>query len=141
MVDVVRKVVAADGPTGLYQGFLPSCAGTVVFRGTYIGLSECLRPLVPRGEGLVTVASAFGVSYGVTLVSALLAYPLDTIRVRLMLQAGETAKFTSAVQCAKGVLAAEGWRGLYRGATVSVVRGVASSAAMLVIREVVEVLR
>jgi solute carrier family 25 (adenine nucleotide translocator) protein 4/5/6/31 len=132
MVDVCRKVVAAEGPRGLFRGFLPSCAAAVVHRSVLLGVGTILLPLLPPNQSLSALLTSLGASYGVAVVAELAAYPLHTVKARMMLRAGEAAApaFASVAQCAREVVAGEGWRALYRGGSVVLVRGVAYSLAL-----------
>ena len=66
----------------------------------------------------------------VTIISGISAYPLDTVKRRMMMTAGEEVKYTSSVACLKEVLVKEGGRALFRGAGVNIVRGVAGAGVL-----------
>ena len=66
----------------------------------------------------------------VTVISGISAYPLDTVKRRMMMTAGEEVKYTSSVACLKEVLVKEGGRALFRGAGVNIVRGVAGAGVL-----------
>ena len=66
----------------------------------------------------------------VTIVSGITAYPLDTIKRRMMMTAGQAVKYSSSWACFKEVVKAEGSRALFRGAGVNVIRGVAGAGVL-----------
>jgi solute carrier family 25 (adenine nucleotide translocator) protein 4/5/6/31 len=76
MADVLSKTLQHSGPLGLFNGFGVSVAGIVLYRGTYFGLYDSLRPLVPQNNFL----ASFLMGWGVTIIAGLATYPLDTIR-------------------------------------------------------------
>ncbi|KAK6335985.1 mitochondrial thiamine pyrophosphate transporter [Orbilia blumenaviensis] len=76
-------------------------------------------------------------------------FPLDTIRKRLQVQGptrgkyvhGDIPAYRGIVGCGKDVVAREGWRGLYRGLTVSLLKaGPASAVTMWTYGRTVEVI-
>eukprot|EP00054_Salpingoeca_dolichothecata_P036724 m.8448 g.8448 ORF g.8448 m.8448 type:complete len:100 (+) comp6974_c0_seq1:822-1121(+) len=66
----------------------------------------------------------FLVGYGVTLTAGLLAYPLDTIRVIMVLTGW------SMTETVRFVLEKDGWAGFFRGAFLTVSRGVIGGLAL-----------
>ena len=63
----------------------------------------------------------FAVGYGVTVVAGLAAYPIDTVRGRMMLCPGG---YPTALACAQSILANEGAANLFLGAGYNIARGV-----------------
>jgi len=77
--DVWRQAVARSGFGGLYHGLGVSLAGVLVFRGLYFGAYDLALYLLPaklKRNDWVCFLTAVGVTVG----SAFVAYPLDTIR-------------------------------------------------------------
>ena len=89
MIDVYRKTLASDGILGLYRGFGPSVAGIAVYRGIYFGAYDSLKPYVLVGMLKDNFLASFVLGWGVTTVAGLAAYPLDTVRRRMMMTSGE----------------------------------------------------
>jgi solute carrier family 25 (adenine nucleotide translocator) protein 4/5/6/31 len=89
MIDVYRKTLASDGILGLYRGFGPSVAGIAVYRGIYFGFYDSLKPYVLVGILKDNFLASFMLGWGVTTVAGLAAYPLDTVRRRMMMTSGE----------------------------------------------------
>ncbi|KAL8161150.1 hypothetical protein V2J09_012639 [Rumex salicifolius] len=124
-LDVVRRVVKADGILGLYRGFglsvmtyVPSSA---VWWASY-GSSQRLfwRWLTSGNENdgttpslstIVGIQAAGGITAGAT--ASCITTPLDTIKTRL--QVMRHGNKHGAVQVVKDLIAQEGWRGFYRG--------------------------
>ena len=55
-----------------------------------------------------TWVETFILGWAVTIISGISAYPLDTIKRRMMMTAGQEVKYTSSVACLKEVLLKEG---------------------------------
>ena len=67
----------------MYKGLGVSVLGHFVYRGFYFGLFDTCKPLVPDN-----FFAKFFLAQGVTITASLASYPLDTIRVRLQMDAG-----------------------------------------------------
>ena len=63
-------------------------------------------------------------------MSGISAYPLDTVKRRMMMTAGQKVKYQSSVACARELIAREGSRAFFKGAGVNVVRGVAGAGVL-----------
>lgn len=127
MIDVYKKTIASDGIAGLYRGFVISCVGIMVYRGFYFGLFDSIMPLLPKDTG-VTVS--FLIAYGVTVVSGLLSYPLDTVRRRMMMTVGSGAKYKNSLDCATQILKNDGAAAFMKGAGANILRGVAGAGVL-----------
>merc|ERR1711928_293823 len=102
LVDVYVKTLKSDGIQGLYRGFTISAVGIFIYRGMYFGLHDSLKPIL-LGDNPSVVLSFF-LGWGVTIVSGLMSYPIDTIRRRMMMTSGAGANVLRGVAGA-GVLA------------------------------------
>ena len=72
----------------------------------------------------------FLLGWAVTIVSGISAYPLDTVKRRMMMTAGQEVKYSSSWVCVKELIAREGARALFKGAGVNIVRGVAGAGVL-----------
>lgn len=59
-----------------------------------------------------------------------MAYPIDTVKRRMMMTSGESVKYKNSIDCFRQVIHNEGSRALFRGAGVNVVRGVAGAGVL-----------
>ncbi|XP_057522098.1 uncharacterized protein LOC130802187 isoform X2 [Amaranthus tricolor] len=123
-VDVVRKVIKADGVRGLYRGFglsvITYSPSSAVWWASY-GSSQRLfwrilghgaeQKEAPSLGEIVGVQAAGGVVAGAT--ASCITTPLDTIKTRLQVMGDENRQ--NAVRVVKKLVADEGWKGLYRG--------------------------
>jgi solute carrier family 25 (adenine nucleotide translocator) protein 4/5/6/31 len=88
IVDCMKKTYHTDGIRGLYRGFVVSCVFMMVYRGMYFGLNAGVKEQVPQ-KYLSNILVSFTLSYGVTVISGIVGYPMDTIRRRMMMSSGE----------------------------------------------------
>merc|ERR1711981_1079859 len=82
--------------------------------------------LTPNSEWIYT----FLLGWVVTIVSGISAYPLDTVKRRMMMTAGQKVKYQSSLACAKELVAREGLRAFFKGAGVNIVRGVVGAGVL-----------
>jgi len=145
IMDVYVKTIKADGLLGLYRGFGISCTCIFIYRGLYFGLFDSLKPLVLTDSS--TWLTTFLLGWAVTVTSGVCAYPLDSVKRRMMMTAGEEVRYSSSMACFREIVAREGYRALFRkrdrndseryrgehrqrGAGVNIVRGVAGAGVL-----------
>lgn len=128
MIDVYIKTIKADGVRGLYRGFVISCVGIIVYRGCFFGFYDSLKPII-LGENAGLIVS-FILGYAVTIFSELMAYPIDTVRRRMMMTSGEKVKYRGAIHATASIIKQEGAMALMRGAGANIVRGVAGAGVL-----------
>lgn len=135
LIDVYCQTVRKGGITSLYTGFVISVFAIFVYRGLYFGLYDSLKPYLANRTsqtktdlGLLPI---FLVGYGVTVTANIIAYPIDTVRRRMMMAAGYSIKYKGSVQCAIHILRNEGFRSLMNGAGVSVIRSLAGGSLLV----------
>jgi len=74
----------------------------------------------------------FALGYAVTVTAGLMSYPLDTIRRRMMMTSGKHAgKYKSSIDCGRQVLANEGIKSMYKGASANILRGLAGALVLV----------
>lgn len=132
LLDVYKQTLKTDGIQGLYRGFAISCVGIVVYRGFYFGLYDTIAESINSENFAVN----FAVGYGVTVVSGILSYPIDTIRRRMMMTSGTGVKYNGAFDCAGQILKAEGVSSFFKGAGANILRGVAGAGVLAGFSEV-----
>ncbi|PHH79703.1 hypothetical protein CDD82_2213 [Ophiocordyceps australis] len=130
LVDVYRKTIASDGIAGLYRGFMPSVAGIIVYRGLYFGMYDSFKPLVLVGPLANNFLASFLLGWCVTTGAGIAAYPLDTIRRRMMMTSGEAVKYKNSFDAARQIVAKNGVRSLFNGAGANILRGVAGAGVL-----------
>ncbi|XP_073146930.1 mitochondrial arginine transporter BAC2-like [Henckelia pumila] len=128
---ILRRVVATDGPSALYRGMAAPFA-SVTFQNalafqTYAILSRVLDSNIAADDPPSYRAVALG-GFGTGAVQSLLLSPVELIKIRLQLQQQTNQRTSQSsiqkgpIDVAKFVLGTEGWRGIYRGLTITVLR-------------------
>ncbi|XP_059144070.1 uncharacterized protein LOC131931330 isoform X2 [Physella acuta] len=129
VIDVYKKTWAADGIAGLYRGFSVSIVSIMVYRGFYFGLYDSLKPVLLTENSGILVSFALG--YSVTVTANLLAYPLDTIRRRMMLRSCEKVQYRNALDCASQIYKQEGAMSFMKGAGANIIRNIAGAGVLV----------
>jgi solute carrier family 25 (adenine nucleotide translocator) protein 4/5/6/31 len=127
MLDVYKKILKTDGIAGLYRGFVISAVGIFIYRGFYFGLYDSVKAVLPGGSNFAT---NFILGWGVTTLSGLASYPIDTVRRRMMMTSGEGAKYRSSMHAFTEILSKEGVPSLFKGAGANILRGIAGAGVL-----------
>merc|ERR1712096_479361 len=110
------------------MGFTVSCVGIIAYRGIYFGMYDTVSPII-RSAGFW---GKFCLGYAVTTVAGLLAYPIDTIRRRMMMTSGANAgKYKSSFHCAGIIMKEEGFAAYFKGAGSNILRGLAGTLVLV----------
>ena len=111
--DAFGKIVRAEGPRGLYKGFMVSCAG--LFSGQcYITTYELVRSKTEQYSLTVRGLLAGGCA---SLVGQTITVPVDVLSQKLMVQGlGQShVKLKGASTILREIIRKEGPFGLYKG--------------------------
>jgi len=141
LVDCLKKT--AGGPGGfmsLYNGFGPSVAGIVAYRGAQFGLNDTIMAFNPYAKdvGFVAICSKFVVAQIAVTASGLVAYPFDTVRRRLQMESEKPMAdrmYKGTMDCGAKILKTEGFGGMYKGALANIFRGVGASLVLVLYGE------
>lgn len=89
VADCLKKTVAQNGVSSLYNGIGPSTVGIVVYRGVQFGLQDTIKAFNPyqKDVSVIGIVSKFIVAQIAVTMSGLAAYPLDTMQRRLQNEA------------------------------------------------------
>ena len=132
----IRDIARQEGASGFFQGLGAGIVQIVPYMGLFFGAYETLRPplasmSLPFGSGDASagiLASVFAKT-GV--------FPLDLIRKRLQVQGPTRARYVGGKvpiygkgvwRTGRVIVAREGWRGLYRGLGVGLMKSAPASA-------------
>ena len=132
----IRDIARQEGVGGFFQGLGAGVGQIVPYMGLFFGAYELLRPplstlSLPFGSG----DAAAGVLASVVAKTG--AFPLDLVRKRLQVQGPTRVKYVDGRipvygkgvwRTCKAIVAREGWRGLYRGLGVGLVKAAPASA-------------
>lgn len=136
-LDALVKIVKAEGPRGLFKGFMISEGGYVAGHTVYYGVYEVLKqglqtmyPCYSSKESTMNVFWTTAVAGGVAdLVACGLSVPSEVATTRLQIQGPlARAKYKGGLDVLTRVYRMEGIRGLYRGLGATLLRNVPNSA-------------
>lgn len=130
LLDVYKKTLASDGIVGLYRGFSASIIGITVYRGLYFGIYDTMKPVILVGSLKGNFLVSFMLGWSVTTFSGVIAYPFDTLRRRMMMTSGETAKYSNSFHAFQQIVRNEGISALFRGVTANILLGVAGAGVL-----------
>lgn len=135
MRDVFCGIWKTDGMRGLYQGYGIALGGVVLYRALHLGgYDACKTELVYRRrqeggasavEAPLTFLERFGIAQFVSVTAGTVCYPIDSVRRRLMMQAGlplDERLYTNSVHAFRRIFLEEGVRGFYFGIGPNLVR-------------------
>eukprot|EP00189_Rhodosorus_marinus_P003469 CAMPEP_0113966414 /NCGR_PEP_ID=MMETSP0011_2-20120614/8317_1 /TAXON_ID=101924 /ORGANISM="Rhodosorus marinus" /LENGTH=353 /DNA_ID=CAMNT_0000979095 /DNA_START=135 /DNA_END=1196 /DNA_ORIENTATION=- /assembly_acc=CAM_ASM_000156 len=132
LFDCLRKTATRSGYLSLYQGFGVSVQGIIVYRGAYFGLYDTLKGVLFENEKEANIFAKWMVAQSVTAMSGILSYPFDTVRRRLMMQAGaKETLYKGTLDCWVKIARQEGMNAFFKGSLSNVLRG-AGGALVLV---------
>lgn len=133
MTDCMVKTFKTDGMRGLYRGFFVSLQGIIVYRACYFGFFDLSKDFMPDSKHPPILLS-FLVAQAVVMSSETVAYPLDTVRRRMMMQSGrrtEDMVYKNAADCYAKIWKNEGPKAFFKGNVSNIVRGVGSALVLV----------
>jgi len=142
LMDCLKKTASsAQGPLALYNGFGPSVAGIVAYRGAQFGLNDTIMAFNPYAKdvSVVGIVSKFITAQIAVTASGLVAYPFDTVRRRLQMESDRPMAdrmYKGTIDCGVKVLKNEGFGGMYKGALANIFRGVGASLVLVLYGEI-----
>ena len=132
-------IYRTEGFLGFFQGLGAGVAQIVPYMGLFFSTYEALRPSfstldLPFGSGDATA----GVLASVIAKTGV--FPLDLIRKRLQVQGPTRERFAGGMvpvygkgmwRVGRDIVGKEGWRGLYRGLGVGLIKAAPASAVTM----------
>ncbi|KAI9122818.1 hypothetical protein K1719_005707 [Acacia pycnantha] len=125
-IDVVRKVMKAEGFRGIYRGFgltaVTQSPASALWWGSYGAAQHIIWRSLGYRDGIekkpshtemVTVQATAGMVAGAC--SSILTTPIDTVKTRLQVMDDYGGGRPSVLKTAKTLLKEDGWWGFYRG--------------------------
>ena len=142
LVDCLKKTAGKGGPLALYQGFGVSVQGIVVYRGAYFGLYDTAKGAIfGEKEKDASIIAKWAVAQTVTIASGIISYPFDTVRRRLMMQAGkETKLYNGTLDCWAKIAKNEGMGAFFKGAFSNVLRGTGGALVLVMYDELKKII-
>lgn len=136
LTNCISTIYKADGAKGLYQGFGVSVGGIIVYRAAFFGGYDTLRDVALADPKNAPVWQKWLVAQVVTTAAGIISYPFDTVRRRMMMQAGRAdILYTSTLDCAQKILKKEGSGAFFKGAGSNVIRGTGGAIVLVLYDE------
>jgi solute carrier family 25 carnitine/acylcarnitine transporter 20/29 len=121
-LDATRKIVASHGITGLYRGLIATCCrqgpAFAIYFATYDTIKEWGQRVFGNQWSACVVAggTAGALSWGIV-------YPIDLLKSRIQALPLDASKTESSLgHVARSVVKRGGWRALYRGLGITLLR-------------------
>ncbi|KAM3139118.1 hypothetical protein pb186bvf_008716 [Paramecium bursaria] len=144
LLDCLKQISKSDGPFGLYRGFGVSVLGIIVYRGFYFGIYDTARSTLVNLNIQNSYLINFFIAYAVTVSAGLISYPLDTVRVRMMMQSGNLKYKISlgradqmckgTIHCFAKIKQQEGFKGFFKGAFTNLITGIGSTFILFILK-------
>lgn len=135
LLSAVMEIKRDEGLRGFFRGLGPGLSGIMPFMGIFFVTYERLRLLLagwnmPWGSSDATA----GIAASVTAKTAV--FPLDLVRKRIQIQGPTRAKYVygnmpeykSALHALRTIVRMEGFRGLFKGLPISLIKAAPASA-------------
>ncbi|OIT20472.1 PREDICTED: mitochondrial arginine transporter BAC2-like [Nicotiana attenuata] len=128
---VFRNVIATEGPLSLYRGMAAPLASVLFQNAMVFQIYATLSRAFDRDIPASNPPSYKGVALGGTVAGAiqsLIISPVELVKIQLQLQSktnqynNQAASLKGPIDVTRRIFRHEGWRGIYRGLTITVVR-------------------
>jgi len=133
--DCFKKLYLYEGGIrGLYTGIVVSVVGIFLYRGLYFGGYDTIKASLLKEDS--NFFFKWIVAQGITIMSGMFMYPLDTIRRRIIVQSGEVNKiYRNSFDCINKIYMQEGFFGYYKGFFTNAIRTCGSSMVLVLYDE------
>jgi solute carrier family 25 (adenine nucleotide translocator) protein 4/5/6/31 len=136
LANCISTIYKTDGAKGLYQGFGISVGGIIVYRAAFFGGYDTLRDVMLKDPKTAPVWQKWMVAQVVTTVAGIVSYPFDTIRRRMMMQAGrKDILYTSTLDCTMKIIKNEGAGSFFKCAGSNVIRATGGAIVLVLYDE------
>jgi solute carrier family 25 (adenine nucleotide translocator) protein 4/5/6/31 len=132
--DVIQKIGRTDGIAGFFQGYGIALAGGVFYRVMYLGGYDALKSEFVIREYELSWGERLVLAQSVSLTAGTLAYPFDSVRRRMMMQAGmlkSERRYRNSFHCFRTVLSQEGIRGFFLGIGPNLLRSIGGALLLV----------
>eukprot|EP00908_Phaeocystis_cordata_P024969 Transcript_7428.p1 GENE.Transcript_7428~~Transcript_7428.p1 ORF type:complete len:313 (-),score=98.81 Transcript_7428:185-1123(-) len=134
LVATISAVYRTEGFRALFRGVGPTLAGSFPYEGIKFGTYGWLKRNDGGGGSAVWRASCGAAA---ATLAHVITYPNDTVRRRLQIQGapGSEMRYSGALDCFHKMVQQEGWRSLYAGIRVTILRGVPNTGIQFCVYE------
>ena len=134
LIDCLKKSVQKGGIGGVYNGFGISVVGIIAYRASYFGAFDTGKIVLFSDFKKASILYQWGFAQVVTVGAGIVSYPLDTVRRRLMMNAGKTgadSMYDGTLDCFKKILKNEGPNAFFKGCLSNVIRGTGGALVLV----------
>jgi solute carrier family 25 (adenine nucleotide translocator) protein 4/5/6/31 len=133
----ISTIYKRDGFKGLYQGFLVSVGGIIVYRAAFFGVYDTAKAVLLKDPKNAPFWHNWMIAQVVTTIAGIVSYPFDTVRRRMMMQAGRSdILYTSTLDCWAKIAKNEGPRAFFKGALSNAIRGSGGALVLVIYDEI-----
>ena len=121
---------------GIFRGALPTVAHSILHRSAHLTYFDALTKLNPyrSRKDSIGLASKYITSQTSALLALFLAYPLDTVRVRMQMEANLAPAdrlYNSSFDCMKKTFTQGGYSMFFKGFSAAAVKSVGGAIAVV----------
>lgn len=123
--DVIKKLIASEGPSGFYKGTLTPLIGVGACVSVQFSVNEFMKRYYDEKMGgkPLSLLQFFNCGAVAGFANGFLASPIEHIRIRLQTQTSSEKAFNGPLDCAKKVHKAGGlYSGIFKGLAPTLVR-------------------
>jgi solute carrier family 25 (adenine nucleotide translocator) protein 4/5/6/31 len=124
LANCISTVYKQNGMKGLYGGFGVSVGGIIVYRAAFFGGFDTAKGMLLKDPKNPPIILSWLIAQCVTTAAGIISYPFDTVRRRIMMQAGRKDKlYFGTLDCWRKILVNEGPSAFFKGALSNALRG------------------
>jgi solute carrier family 25 (mitochondrial adenine nucleotide translocator), member 4/5/6/31 len=134
LIDCLKKSAQKGGIGGLYNGFGISVVGIIMYRASYFGAFDTGKVVLFSDFKKANIFYQWGFAQVVTVGAGIASYPLDTVRRRLMMNAGKKgadSMYDGTMDCFKKILKNEGPGAFFKGCLSNILRGTGGALVLV----------
>lgn len=114
-----------------------SLYGIIVYRAAFFGGYDTAKAVFLGDQKNPSVFSSWLVAQFVTTIAGVVSYPFDTVRRRMMMQAGAAEKmYKNTADCWVKIAKNEGMRAFFKGALTNAIRGSGGAIVLVMYDEI-----
>ncbi|PSN44954.1 ADP,ATP carrier protein 1 [Blattella germanica] len=132
-VDCLKRTLKTDGIHGLYRGFIISLQGIMIYRACYFGFFDFCKDMTPIGKKKSFIVSFFQAQV-VVMSAETIAYPMDTVRRRMMMQSNRSVEkvvYKNSMDCIVKIYKQEGANAFFKGNVTNLARSTGSALVLV----------
>ncbi len=124
LIDTVRLIHQKEGSLTLFRGISPTILGIIPYAGCSFFTYESLKKMYSDKYNIEVSPIARVIAGAIAgLVGQTGSYPLDIVRRRMQTDAVLGVRYNGVLHTLQIVMKKEGVRGLYKGATMNLIKG------------------